>query len=143
MTEIEVIVTGPEEAYDNEAEFWRANELMGVTVLHEGRPSVTSAIIGPRTMEQLESQLPARTSSSTPRSWIASTGSSAPASTSTPPIPAMASRCSPSRSHVTTRAAGVSPGIQSPCASSRSSTSERISSSDSSAPVWGSSIAAW
>ena len=37
MTPIEVIVTGPEEAYDNEAEFWRANELMGVTVLHEGR----------------------------------------------------------------------------------------------------------
>jgi hypothetical protein len=37
MTEINVIVTGPEEAYDNEAEFWCANELMGVTVLHEGR----------------------------------------------------------------------------------------------------------
>jgi hypothetical protein len=37
MTEIKVIVTGPEEAYDYEAEFWRANELMGVTVLHEGR----------------------------------------------------------------------------------------------------------
>ena len=37
MTEIKVIVTGPEEAYDNEAEFWRADELMGVTVLHEGR----------------------------------------------------------------------------------------------------------
>jgi hypothetical protein len=37
MTEIKVIVTGPEEAYDNEAEFWCANELMGVTVLHEGR----------------------------------------------------------------------------------------------------------
>jgi hypothetical protein len=37
MTEINVIVTGPEEAYDNEAEFWHANELMGVTVLHEGR----------------------------------------------------------------------------------------------------------
>jgi hypothetical protein len=37
MTEINVIVTGPEEAYDSEAEFWRANELMGVTVLHEGR----------------------------------------------------------------------------------------------------------
>ena len=37
MTEIEVIVTGPQEAYDNEAEFWCANELMGVTVLHEGR----------------------------------------------------------------------------------------------------------
>ena len=37
MTEINVIVTGPEEAYDNEAEFWHANELMGVTVLYEGR----------------------------------------------------------------------------------------------------------
>ena len=37
MTEINVIVTGPEEAYNNEAEFWCANEQMGVTVLHEGR----------------------------------------------------------------------------------------------------------
>ena len=37
MTEIRVIVTGPEEAYDNAAEFWCANELMAVTVLHEGR----------------------------------------------------------------------------------------------------------
>ena len=37
MTEITVIVTGPEEAYDNEAEFWHGKELMGVTVLHEGR----------------------------------------------------------------------------------------------------------
>lgn len=37
MTEIKAIVTGPEEAYDNEAELWRGNELMGVTVLHEGR----------------------------------------------------------------------------------------------------------
>ncbi|HMJ34918.1 MAG TPA: hypothetical protein VK501_13480 [Baekduia sp.] len=37
MTEIKVVVTGPEEAYDNEAEFWCANELMAVTVLHEGR----------------------------------------------------------------------------------------------------------
>jgi hypothetical protein len=37
MTEINVIVTGPEEAYDNEAEFWSGNELMGVTVLHQGR----------------------------------------------------------------------------------------------------------
>jgi hypothetical protein len=37
MTEITVVVTGPEEAYNNEAELWRANELMGVTVLHEGR----------------------------------------------------------------------------------------------------------
>lgn len=37
MNEIEVIVTGPEEAFNNEAEFWCANQLMGVTVLHEGR----------------------------------------------------------------------------------------------------------
>jgi hypothetical protein len=37
MIEISVIVTGPEEAYDNEAEFWCGNELMGVTVLHDGR----------------------------------------------------------------------------------------------------------
>jgi hypothetical protein len=37
MTEIKVIVTGPEEAYDNEAEFWCANEQLGVTVVHEGR----------------------------------------------------------------------------------------------------------
>jgi hypothetical protein len=37
MTEIAVVVTGPEEAYNNEAEFWHANELLGVTVLHEGR----------------------------------------------------------------------------------------------------------
>jgi hypothetical protein len=37
MTEINVIVTGPEEAYDNEAEFWCGNELMAVTVLHQGR----------------------------------------------------------------------------------------------------------
>ena len=37
MNEINAIVTGPEEAYDNEAELWCANELLGVTVLHEGR----------------------------------------------------------------------------------------------------------
>jgi hypothetical protein len=37
MSEIHVIVTGPEEAYDYEAELWSANQLMGVTVLHEGR----------------------------------------------------------------------------------------------------------
>jgi hypothetical protein len=37
MTEIHVIVTGPEEAYNYEAEFWSANELMAVTVLHQGR----------------------------------------------------------------------------------------------------------
>ena len=37
MTDINVVVSGPEEAYNNEAEFWRANELLGVTVLHEGR----------------------------------------------------------------------------------------------------------
>ena len=37
MTEITAIVTGPEEAYNYEAELWRGPELMGVTVLHEGR----------------------------------------------------------------------------------------------------------
>ena len=37
MTAINVIVTGPEEAYNNEAEFWCGAELLGVTVLHEGR----------------------------------------------------------------------------------------------------------
>jgi hypothetical protein len=37
MTEIRMILTGPEEAYNNEAELWCGNELMGVTVLHEGR----------------------------------------------------------------------------------------------------------
>ncbi len=37
MNEMKAIVTGPEEAYANEAELWCANELMGVTVLHEGR----------------------------------------------------------------------------------------------------------
>jgi hypothetical protein len=37
MTEINVIVTGPEEAYDCVAEFWSANELLGTTVLHDGR----------------------------------------------------------------------------------------------------------
>jgi hypothetical protein len=37
MTEINVIVTSPEEAYDNEAECWSGNEMIGVTVLHHGR----------------------------------------------------------------------------------------------------------
>jgi hypothetical protein len=37
MNSIEVIVTGPEEAYNDEAEFWCGRELMGVTVLHDGR----------------------------------------------------------------------------------------------------------
>ena len=37
MTEINVIVTGPEEAYNDEAEFWCASEQLGFTVLHEGR----------------------------------------------------------------------------------------------------------
>jgi hypothetical protein len=37
VTDIQVIVTGPEEAYDNVAEFWCANELMAVTVLHNER----------------------------------------------------------------------------------------------------------
>jgi hypothetical protein len=39
MTEIHVIITSPEEAYDNEAEFWCAHQLMGTTVLHERTPS--------------------------------------------------------------------------------------------------------
>jgi hypothetical protein len=37
MTEINVIVTGPEEAYNNEAEVWCGREMLGVTVVHEGR----------------------------------------------------------------------------------------------------------
>jgi hypothetical protein len=37
MNAIKVIVTGPEEAYNNEAEFWCGNHLMAVTVLHDGR----------------------------------------------------------------------------------------------------------
>ena len=37
MTEITVIVTGPEEAYNDEAEFWCGPEQIGETVLHEGR----------------------------------------------------------------------------------------------------------
>jgi hypothetical protein len=37
MSEINVVVTGPEEAYDYEAEFWCGHEMLGVTVLHEGR----------------------------------------------------------------------------------------------------------
>jgi hypothetical protein len=37
MTEVKVVVTGPEEAYDYEAELWCGNELMGVTVLHDER----------------------------------------------------------------------------------------------------------
>jgi hypothetical protein len=37
MTEINVIVTGPEEAYNNEAEFWCANELMGFSPVGRDR----------------------------------------------------------------------------------------------------------
>jgi hypothetical protein len=37
MNDVHVIVTGPEEAYDDMAELWCANELLGVTVLHAGR----------------------------------------------------------------------------------------------------------
>ena len=37
MTEINVILTGPEEAYNNEAEFWCGHEMIGITVVHEGR----------------------------------------------------------------------------------------------------------
>ena len=46
LNEIHVIVTGPEEAYDYEAEFWCANEVFAVTVLHEGRVHLR---IDPRT----------------------------------------------------------------------------------------------
>jgi hypothetical protein len=63
MSEIHVIVTGPEEAYDYEAELWSANQLMGVTVLHEGRLHLR---IDPRT-------------DGTP--WLADTGSLARALT--------------------------------------------------------------
>lgn len=37
MTLIRMILTGPEEAYDNHAELWCGNEQVGITVLHEGR----------------------------------------------------------------------------------------------------------
>ena len=37
MTRVHVVLTGPEEAYDNHAELWCAHEQLGVTVLHEGR----------------------------------------------------------------------------------------------------------
>ena len=37
MNAIHVVVTGPEEAYNNEAEFWCDHQVMGFTVLHEGR----------------------------------------------------------------------------------------------------------
>ncbi|MDW5594236.1 hypothetical protein VSS74_07810 [Conexibacter stalactiti] len=37
MNAIKAIVTGPEEAYNYEAELWCANELMAVTVVHDGR----------------------------------------------------------------------------------------------------------
>jgi hypothetical protein len=37
MNAITVVVTGPEEAYNNEAEFWCGRQMMGFTVLHEGR----------------------------------------------------------------------------------------------------------
>ena len=37
MTEIKVVVTGPEEAYNYEAEIWRGREMLGFTVMQEGR----------------------------------------------------------------------------------------------------------
>jgi hypothetical protein len=37
MNDVHVILTGPEEAYDYEAEIWCGNEQMGFTVLHDGR----------------------------------------------------------------------------------------------------------
>ena len=46
MSQIHLVITGPEEAYENGAEFWCANQLMAVTVLHEGRVHLR---IDPRT----------------------------------------------------------------------------------------------
>lgn len=37
MTLIRLVLTGPEEAYDNHAELWCGHEQLGITVLHEGR----------------------------------------------------------------------------------------------------------
>lgn len=37
MSEIHVVIASPEEAYDCGAEFWCANQLMAITVLHDGR----------------------------------------------------------------------------------------------------------
>ena len=37
MTEVTVVVTGPEEAYNDEAELWCGREMVGFTVVHEGR----------------------------------------------------------------------------------------------------------
>ena len=37
MTEVIMILTGPEEAYNNEAEFWCGREQIGETVVHNGR----------------------------------------------------------------------------------------------------------
>jgi aryl-alcohol dehydrogenase-like predicted oxidoreductase len=51
-------------------------------------PAITAPIIGPRTLEHLESQLAPPTSNSTPRSSIGSMRSSRPASTSTRPMAA-------------------------------------------------------
>ena len=48
-------------------------------------PAITAALIGPRTMEQLESRSPHPTSSSTRQCWTGSTRSSRPARPSTRP----------------------------------------------------------
>jgi hypothetical protein len=36
LTEIEVVVAGPEEAFDGIAEFWCNGELLGITTINEG-----------------------------------------------------------------------------------------------------------
>jgi hypothetical protein len=71
MTEIQVIVTGPEEAYEDEAEFWCGNEMMGVTVLHDerlhlridprpdGRPWLADAASLARALAEAEQRLSA------------------------------------------------------------------------------------
>jgi hypothetical protein len=37
MTQVNVIVASAEEAYNGNAEFWCANELMAITVINEGQ----------------------------------------------------------------------------------------------------------
>ena len=86
----------------------RLAEEAGISLIHMAlafvirHPAVTAAIIGPRTMEQLESQLGAAdVATRRPRCSIASTRSSRPARRSTRPTPGGPTRLLPRR-----RAAG-------------------------------------
>lgn len=69
----------------------RLDDRAGHRAFVANHPAVTSAIIGPRTMEQLESHLLPPMSRSAPTCLTASTRSSRPASRSTPPTTATAS----------------------------------------------------